>query len=333
MGMITAEMRSASNNTLFYALDKFIKSQPWKMFSTLFKSKDLTVYFDWLGEFSGVRKFKDSRAVQALRQHNFFLESEVWEKTIGVKLRTLRSSTGIGLIKPRIEQMAFTLAQHGNKLFFDFLKAGGGGQAGGGTKASYPWAGCYDTQTFFSNSHPVYDADPGVTATNDNIVTGTGVDTVAHVVADWESGQQAFYDLNMRDGEPIFEDGPGEKPFILCASEDIAIFTEAFLREFDTSNNRNPYFGQVGGVIPSARLNTSTYWDVNNNQQQYTESSWFIIRAGMPMMPFIMLEKEPWEAEWNEVRKFDDDQIRYGTRAEYNFGYGYWQMIQKVYNA
>lgn len=333
MALVTVEQRNASNKTLFYALDKFVKTQPWKKFSTMFKTKNQTEYFEWLGEFSGVREFIDERAVQALRKLDFSIAPKVWEKTVGVKLATLKSSTGMGMIKPRIEQMGFTLAQHGNKMFFDFLKAGDGGQATGGAKASYPFAGCYDTQTFFSNNHPIYDADPGVATVNDNIVSGTGVDTVAHIVADYESALQQFYNLKLRDGEPIFEDGAGDKPFILCAAEDIAKFTEAFLRERDTAGNFNPYYNQIGGIIASARLNTNTYWDVNGNRQQYTQNSWFLVRGNMPMQPFIMLEKEPFTAEWNEDRKFMSDQVHYGARAEYNFGYGFWQMIQKIYNA
>jgi len=331
MAFITVNQRKASNTTLFHAMDIYSKGQPWNLFSTIFKTKDQTAYFDWLGEFSGVKEFIDTRDIQALRQHDFSITSRVWEKTIGVKKRDL--TPNLGMIKPRIDQMGLTLMQHPNKLFFDFLKGGDGEQAGGGAKGTYPWAGCFDTQTFFSNSHPVYDPDPGVGATNDNITTGTGVDTVAHVTADFESAQQGFFNLHVRSGDPMFDDGPGAKPYIICAAEDIAIFTEAFLREFDTSNNRNPYFGQVAGVIPNARLNTDTTYDVNGHKSTYTQESWFLVRGDMPIRPLIMMETEPFTAEWFEGDRFMSDQYAYGARAEYNLGFGFWQVIQKIYNA
>lgn len=335
MALITAEMRNKANTEVMKSLDTFSQNTAWKLFANTIRSKNLTEHFEWLGEFSGVREFKDSRVIQGLRQLTYQATTKVWEKTIGIEKRVLTSTTGTGMILPRIRQMAATAARHGNKLFYDFLKAGAGGQAGGGAAATYPYAASYDGQTFFSNSHPVYDPDDGVAATNDNIVTGTGYDTTAKIKADFESSEQQFYGLTLRDGSPMFDDGFGEKPYILCGSELIAIFSETFLREFDTSNNRNPYYGRVKGVIASPYLNEDTYWDVNGNRTLYNEKSWFVVRDDPAFKPFILLEKEPFTDKWNEGgdTEFNTDEVQYGIRAEYNMVYAYWPMIQKVYNA
>jgi phage major head subunit gpT-like protein len=335
MALITAELRTKANTEVMQALDTFTKTQPWKMFSGALRSKDLVYHLEWLGEFSGVREFKDTRVIQGLRELNYQAETKVWEKTIGIEKRVLNSTTGTQLVLPRIRQMALTLAPHGNKLFFDFLKAGAGGQAGGGAKTTYPFAGCYDTQTFFSNSHPVYDPDAGVGTTNDNIVTGTGVDTVAKVKADFESAEQAFHNLILRDGEPIFDDGAGNKPTLIVGSENKAIFRQAFLQAFDANGNQNPYFGRVKEIVFTARLNEDTLWDVNGNQGTFNEKSWFVVRDDQALTPFFMLEKEPFTDQWNEGGdvEFSSDEVQYGVRAEYNMVYAYWQAIQKVYNA
>jgi phage major head subunit gpT-like protein len=330
MGIIVnTNIRRASNLTLFKAIEESVSMQPWKNASLVHPMQSATDYFEWLGEFPGVSEFIDKRKIYGLRKHDFSITAKKWESTLGIKGDDLKDNGE--LIRPRLQGLGMDVAAHPNKLFFDFLKAGDGAQAGGGAKASYPWAGCYDTQTFFSNSHPIYDPT-GTATTNDNIVGGTGVDTVAHIQADFDSAMQQFYNLRKRDGSPLFDD-IGNDFTIYCASEDVALFNQAFLYPtYVATALPNPYFNRAK-VIATAHLNSNTPYDVNGHAATYTQGSWFILLGSRPLKPLIYAELEPVTPEWDLSEQFMADMAYYGVKMRYNFGYGLWQFMQKVYNA
>ena len=328
--IVNLAIRKAANTSFFSTFGEAVKVQPWrKGAGYLGGNGKVTEYFNWLGEMSGVKRWLDERQIRALQTMSHQATALRWEDTIGIEVNALNEDGP--LIKQRIPVMAQKFAQHPNKVFFDFLKAGDGMQAAGGAKATYPYAGCFDTQTFFSNSHPVYSPDIGVGTTNDNITTGTAVDTVAHIQADFDSAIQGFYNLILRDGTPIFDDIP-EPLIVYCAAEDIALFRQAFLLPtYVATALPNPYYNRAI-VIPTAHLNTDTAFSCNDYSSIYTQESWFVQIPGIEM-PLFMYESSPIELVWDESDKFMKDKVYYGGKGMYNMVFAYWQTMQRVYNA
>ncbi|MBU2527671.1 MAG: Mu-like prophage major head subunit gpT family protein [Bacteroidetes bacterium] len=330
--IVNANIRKAADTAFMHALGSQLVSQPWRNAALYYPGKgEITKFFNWLGDVSGVKRWRDERSIQAVGTHSHSVTSLKWEDTIGIEVNAMNEDGP--LIQQKVNELAAKFVQHYNKLFFDFLKAGDGAQATGGAKATYPWAGCFDTQTFFSNSHPIYNPDPGVGTTNDNIVTGTGVDTVAHIKADFDSAVQQFYNLIRRDGSPMYDSVP-EPLTIYCASEDIALFNQVFKSPTDIAAGSAPnFYNGRANVVASPHLNTSTTYDVNDHGvTTYSTSDWFV-QLPVPEKPFILYESSPLETSWDESFKFMKDTLFYGGKGMYNFGYAYWQTMMKVYNA
>lgn len=328
--IIGLSIRKAANTAFFKSMGELIKTQPWKDASVVLNDKDTTKYFNWLGELSGVKRFVDERDIKSLEQHDHSVNALKWEDTVGISVDDLNEFGS--MIKERIKQLAYKFAQHPNKLFFDFLKAGDGEQSTGGAKATYPWAGCFDTQTFFSDAHPVYLPDVGASTTNDNIATGTGVDTVGHIKADFDTALQGFYNLTTRDGTPMFDYIP-DNYTIYCGSEDVALFNAVFNQQYDSAANTYNSYYKRAKVIASAHLNTTTPYNINDHASTYTQGSWFIVMNGAPVKPFIFYEVLGLKMAWDTKDEFMRDLVYYGGKGKYNMCYAYWQAIQKVYNA
>jgi len=279
---------------------------------------------------SGVKRFVDERNVKSLQQHDHSVNALSYEDTVGISSDDLKEFGT--LIKQRIAQLAYKFAQHPNKLFFDFLKGGDGLQAAGGAKATYPWAGCYDTQTFFSNSHPVYLPDVGASTTNDNIATGTGVAAVATIKADFDTAIQGFYNLTARDGNPMF-DTITDNYTVYCGSEDVSFFNQVFNQQYDSAANTYNSYYKRAKVIASAHLNTTTAFTINDHTDTYTQGSWFVVMNGTPVKPMIFYEVNGIKMAWDTGDEFMKKLVYYGGDVKYNMCYAYWQAIQKVYNA
>jgi len=331
MGNIVGlNIRKAANTSFFKSMGEQLKTQPWKDGSVVLRDKDTTKYFNWLGELSGVKRFVDERDIKSLKQHDHSVNALKWEDTVGIDVDDL-SEFGT-MIKQRISQLAYKFAQHPNKLFFDFLKGGDGEQSTGGAKTSYPWAGCYDTQTFFSDSHPVYLPDDGASSTNDNIATGTGVDTISHIKADFDTAVQGFYNLTTRDGSPMFDVIPDDFT-VYCASEDIALFNAVFNQQYDSAANTYNSYYKRAKVVASAHLNTDTPYSMNDHASTYDEESWFLQMNIPSIKPFIFYEVDGLKMAWGTNDEFMQDMVYYGGKGKYNMCFAYWQTIQKIYNA
>lgn len=324
-------IRKAANTEFFRSLDGIAKQSLWMGGTDVVKGNELTKYFNWLGELASVKKYIDKKYISSLRAMAMTATADRYYVKYGFDSASFTEDQA--LIMKTMQAAAAKFANHPNKLFCDFLKAGDGGQSTGGAKSSYPFAGCFDTQTFFSNSHPIYDPETSTT-TNDNIVTGTGVDTVAHIQADFESAIQGFLNLKDRAGDPIFEEIRDEYLTIYCAAEDIAIFSQSFNNPKNSDGTLNSYYGRAK-VKANSRLNTDTTYDVNGTVGTFSTEDWFVQYSppDYPFMPLGLYEMESIKPTWDDSKLLDDFKYYYHVDATYGMFYANWQVMQKVYNA
>jgi len=324
-------IRKAANTEFFRSLQNTLKTAMWMNGMDVITGTELTKYFNWLGELAGVKKFADEKYISSLRAMALNVTADRYYTKYGFDQSSMKEDGA--MIMKALSGAGAKFAVHPNKLFCDFLKAGDGGQTGGGAKSSYPFAGCFDTQTFFSNSHPIYDPETSTT-TNDNIVSGTGVDTVAHVQADFESAIQQFLNLVDRAGDPLYDGVDDAYLTAYCAAEDIAIFNQSFNNPKNSDGTLNTYYKRCK-VVPSQRLNTSTTYDVNGTKGTYSTSDWWLQYSppDYPFMPLGLYEVDKIKTEWDDSKVLDYFKVYYHVDATYNAFYAFWQTIQQIYNA
>jgi phage major head subunit gpT-like protein len=304
--IVDLNTRKAANTTLFQSLDKYLKAQLWKLACQVLPVSDATTYFEWLGDLPAVKEWKDQRQLEGIKKHNFSIVSKLWENTISMKYGDLKKNSQ--MIMSRVDSMAYNMAKHPSKLFFDLLTAGTTGLG-------------FDGVAFFSASHPI-DDKPG--SVNSNLITGAGVDTLAHLTTDWAKARAGFLSLVDRAGDPIFDELGEVHVFHSPYYQDV--FDQLFNNAANTSGIVNPYFKQAV-THPAPWLGVAS-----------TSTDWFALKLDMPLKPFIFAELEAINtnaprAGWDESDVFKKNLIHFGAVGEYNIGYGFWQLAQMVNNS
>lgn len=302
--MVTLNIRRNSNLTLFKALDTFSARMDWRLGSMIVPVTALTTYFEWLGDLPAVKEWVGMRVLEGLKKHNFNITAKKWENTLEIKTDDLKDNGDV--IRPRVEMMAFGAAKHPNKLFYDMLIAGTSGLG-------------FDGTAFFGASHPI-DFSASV---NSNLISGAGVDTLAHLTTDWNKVKVAFASLTDRSGNPIFDDMGGIHVFHSPYYTDV--FEQLFNSAANTAGVVNPYYKQA---VPHA----APWLGVASS-----DNDWYALKLDMPIKPMIFAELEalntnPPESGWNENDVFMKGIVYFGAMARYNMAYGFWQLAQKVVN-
>jgi len=106
--------------------------------------------YGWLGELSSMQKWLGPRTIDNLKNSDYRIRNEAWEKTVGVDRNDIEDDT-LGQYATRFDMLGRAAARHPEQLVFAAL-------AGGFT------TNCYDGQNFFDTDHPVIAADGSTTS-------------------------------------------------------------------------------------------------------------------------------------------------------------------------
>jgi len=106
--------------------------------------------YGWLGELSSMQKWLGPRTIDNLKNSDYRIRNEAWEKTVGVDRNDIEDDT-LGQYATRFDMLGRAAARHPEQLVFAAL-------AGGFT------TNCYDGQYFFDTDHPVIAADGSMTS-------------------------------------------------------------------------------------------------------------------------------------------------------------------------
>lgn len=273
--------------------------------ATIVNSTASSEDYAWLGETPAMREFLDERQVKGFSDTQYAIANKTWEATMGVKRSELEDDQTTA-IQTRIRDLGGRAAQHPDELLFETIENGTSATLGLG----------YDGVSFYNDAHP---ARGEQTATQDNLLAGTGVTTAAFKT-DIQSAITALKDfVDERD-----------KPFntMLDSANLIAVvptgiefnFKEA-LNATIIANTSNIMVGAVGRVIVSPWLTDA--------------DDWYLLWTGSPLRPFIFQDRMGVEFQAMEAESeagFFREQYFYGVRARYNLGYGFWQMTVKTVN-
>ena len=107
--------------------------------ATEVKSNTISTDYTWLGDFPKMKEWIGERDVQDLKAHKYTITKKRFELTIGMD-RDFIIYDNLGMVKPRIQQMAHDGRTHYDELIFPLLEENGT---------------CYDGKSFFATNHKV----------------------------------------------------------------------------------------------------------------------------------------------------------------------------------
>jgi phage major head subunit gpT-like protein len=107
--------------------------------ATVVKSNTITQNYGWLGDFPKMREWVGDRVLSDMQAHTYSIERKKWESTVEVDREDIEYDN-LGIVKPRIMQMAEDAVAHYDEITFPLLESNGI---------------CYDSKNFFAIDHPV----------------------------------------------------------------------------------------------------------------------------------------------------------------------------------
>lgn len=115
--------------------------------------------YGWLGKLPNLRPWIGDRVINGLAEHNYTLENEDFELTVGVGRNDIEDDN-LGVYDPIFVEMGESVAAHPDLQCFSLLKDGFNQL-------------CYDGQNFFDTDHPVIDEN-GQEQSVSNMQAGSG---------------------------------------------------------------------------------------------------------------------------------------------------------------
>ncbi len=132
----------------------------YEQIASIVRSGSRQTTYPWLGRTTKFREWLGDRVIQALEAHSYTIVNKNFEDTVAIDRNDVEDDT-YGVYEPVIEQLGWDTKVHPDMLLFSMIKEA--------VAAPASVVG-YDTQPFFSASHPVglMNESGGATASNLN---------------------------------------------------------------------------------------------------------------------------------------------------------------------
>ncbi len=117
----------------------------WERVATLVNSTTAQENYEWLGEFTRLRKWIGDRQVNRMKMYDYSIKNEKFEGTEGIPAERIEDDN-YGVLMPKFEDMGYAAATHPDELVYGLMALG----------FSTP---CYDGQYFFDTDHLGFDKD------------------------------------------------------------------------------------------------------------------------------------------------------------------------------
>lgn len=124
----------------------------WPRFATFVPSTGSGENYAWLGSIPSLRKWIGPRAVQELGAHNYTIDNEPYELTLGVRIQDIEDDTLTGY-NMQAGALGGATRIWPDEVVNEAFEAGDANE-------------CYDGQYFFDTDHPVGRDDAATTASN-----------------------------------------------------------------------------------------------------------------------------------------------------------------------
>lgn len=302
MAVVTSDLLQ-SLTTNFRALfeDNFAAAQAQMIRSLLATEVDSNTAeesYNWLGTVPKMREWLGERVMQGLSAHTYTIKNKHYEATLEVDRDTIEDDR-LGIIRPRLQQLALEAARFQDELAITTLAAGASNLT-------------YDGQYFFDTDHA--EADSG---TQSNKLTGTGV-TLTALRTDYEAARAAMLQ---------FKDGHG-RPMSIQPTHVLA--PPALEGAFRQLLNSEIYIAASGGVAAGV----SNVWrgtaDLIISPYLTDANDWYLLSLNQPVKPLIFQNRRAIEFvaldNPNDEQAFLRRRFYYGVDGRFNVGYAMWQF-------
>lgn len=252
--------------------------------------------YPWLGAVPPLREFVDERRPSGLAAYAVSIEDKVFESTIVVDRKAIEDDQ-LDLIRLRIRDLAYRIAQHRHQMAVEALSAGFSATA-------------YDGASFFSTTHPLPDGSS---------YSNRGTSTLSDTTLAEAISQMMLVPDDTGIPLGILPDtlvvGPKNQWTALELVESQTVVSKS--GDF-VSPYANVFYGRLQVVVsPFLRDAADDYW--------------FLLDTKRPVRGLILQQRSDVPVEFNAMEShnsesgFMRDRYLYGVRARYNVGYGLWQ--------
>lgn len=297
-GVANAAAITAATTTFIALYDLGLTQAPvaWPMYCDEMPSTGRENTYDWAPLGISVREWKGDRQVGAVKVFDYSLKNRKWEASEAVPVDVYDDDdANMKLFGNRFLLLGQTAAKHPDKLLAEALVAGFTNTGPDGV-------------AFFSNSHPTASGSND----RDNLASGT------LNASNFELALDLLYKMKGYNGDALNVVGMGTltltvPPSLRSAAE--AIVETQYLSGGATNIN---YKRAKLRVLPELEAESPT--------------AWFVSIEGAPVKPLIFqmrLAPELYALTDPNTSEhvFKNDEMLYGTKARYEVGYGYPELI------
>jgi len=250
-------------------------------------SNNASEKYGWLGDIPDVSEWLGEIVAKELEEYDYSITNKNWQASIPVDKNSLDDDQ-YGMLMDRIKELPRALLEHRWEMIEDLF-------SDGTTKLAY------DGSAFFANR-----------SVNDNLLAGSGADTVAHIQADILSTYAAMYNYKSDTGRKLRI----KMDTIVCPVEIYGKVLEA-VTEVQGATSKNVPSMFIKEVIPLPAQDDTT--------------DWYGVCTGRTIKPFILQTREEPKPELEE--KKSSRQMLFFAHGRSNAGYGFPQLAAKVVNS
>lgn len=251
--------------------------------------------FNWLGDVPVMGKWVGSRTISRLRAEKHTLTTDWFANGIELDYDDVAEDK-LGIVRPRIEQMAEMGPRKLDALTIDMYVNGFAGTLGL----------TYDGQYLFDSDHTADGAGTGAAQTNLGASGALSSTTYNAAVTQ----MMGFVGTN---GEPL----EITADTILAGPTNQLVVRQLLLASFNAAGATNVDFGTAKAII-NARITGNTH-----------KNKWFLLSAGHRIRPVIVgVEVAPMFAElngWDQMHMFMHRTMLAGGHMKVGLAYGMWQ--------
>lgn len=250
--------------------------------------------FNWLGDVPVMTKWIGPRTINRLRAEKHRLETEWFANGIELDYDDVAEDK-LGIVRPRIEQLASMGPRKIDALVVDMYLAGFAGTLGL----------AYDGQYLFDTDHTADGAGAGTA--QDNTVSG------ALSSATYNTALQRMMEFTGTNGEPL----ELSADTLLAGPQNQLVMRQLLMAQFGAAGATNVDQGTTRGII-NARITGASH-----------KHKWFTLASKLGIRPVLLgVEYPPMFAElagWDQTNMFMNRNMLAGAHMKVGVAYGMWQ--------
>jgi len=285
------------------ALEKGLKIEFQKAYAAMLKSPEYDLVkriamispsthasekYGWLGDVPAVREWLGPLHATELAEYDYTITNKNWETSIKLDRNSLEDDS-YGMHKDRVATMPKAILEHRWEMIEDLFAAGTTDLA-------------YDAAAFFANR----------TSPNDNLLAGSGADTVAHIQTDILAAFAAMYNFTSDTDRQLRI----KLDTIICPVEIYGLVMEAVTE----------VQGQTSKNVPSTIIK-----DVIPLPGQSDTTDWYGLCTTQTLKPFILQTRR--DAKPDMIDNKGERELVFFAEGRSNAGYGFFQTAVKVVNS